>query len=143
MSPLGLFFAVGAAVTWGAVYTIDQQILGTTPPLALLVLNSIMTVVVLAPLLFFRRISVTIRAIPPVTCALMIASVVLAALANLLTFASIKRLGASTASVFEIAYPVFVILFSYGFLEVRPSLSFLIGTVLVLVGSAVIIATAS
>jgi len=141
MSLPGLLYAVGAAVTWGAVYIIDQQILNGTPPLELLMLNSVMTAVVFAPLLFSRRMSPTIGSIPTVTWALMVASVVLAALANLLIFSTIKRLGASTASVFEIAYPAFVILFSYGFLKVKPNLSFLIGAALVLVGSAVIIAT--
>ena len=73
----------------------------------------------------------------------MIASVVLAALANFLIFSSIKSLGASTASVFETAYPLFVVLFSYGFFKVKPSLPFIVGTALILIGSAVIIATAA
>lgn len=142
MSLAGLLYAVGAAVTWGAVYTIDQRILDGTPPLALLLLNSVMTVIAVAPVLLFRRVSPMVASIRPITWGLITASVVLAAMANLLIFSSIKRLGASTASVFEIAYPMFVVLFTYGFLKVRPSLSFLVGALLVLVGSAVIIATA-
>jgi len=143
MSQPGLLFAVGAAVTWGSVYTIDQYILRGIPPIGLLVVNAMMTAVVLTPLLLFRHIGPTLGSIPPATWALMIASVLLAAVANLLIFSSIKRLGASTASVFEIAYPLFVVLFSYGFLKVKPSSSFLVGAVLVLAGSAIIIATAS
>jgi drug/metabolite transporter (DMT)-like permease len=138
-----MLYAVGAAITWGVVYTIDQHILKGIPAVELLVVNAIVTAVVTAPLLLFRRIGPTLDSIPPATWALMIASVFLAAVANLLIFSSIKRLGASTASVFEIAYPLFVVLFSYGFLKVKPSSSFLVGAVLVLAGSAIIIATGS
>src|SRR5581483_11073886 len=138
MSILGLISAVGAAVTWGAVYTLDQQILKGASPIGLLLVNAILTAVIATPLL----LSATIRqAIVSVRFAgtFVVVSLLLAALANFLIFTAIKHLGASTASVFEIAYPIFVVAFSAFFLRSRPTLPFLIGTLFVFVGAAIIV----
>jgi drug/metabolite transporter (DMT)-like permease len=68
-----------------------------------------------------------------------IASLILAALANFLIFSSIKIIGASYASIFEIAYPFFVVFFSYFAFSAVPSLYFLLGAVLIFSGSAIIV----
>ena len=72
---------------------------------------------------------------------LIILSLALAALANLFIFSSIKILGASTASIFEISYPFFVVLFTFLIYGAEFNLYFLIGAVLIFAGSAMIIST--
>ena len=59
-----------------------------------------------------------------------ITSIVLAAVANFLIFSGIKMVGASSASIIEIMYPFFVVLFSFIFFRTTPSTYFIIGAIL-------------
>ena len=143
MSPSGLLYAIGAAVTWGIVYTIDQKVLRGASPFALLFVDSILTAILLLPFIFFEKGSLTsIVASSARIWLLIITSLALAALANFFIFSSIKILGASTASIFEIAYPFFVVLFTSIVFRATPNLYFLFGAVLIFVGAAIIIASA-
>jgi drug/metabolite transporter (DMT)-like permease len=74
---------------------------------------------------------------------MVIISLVFAAIANVLIFSGIRLLGAGTASVFEISYPLFVVVFSSVFLRTRPNLPFLVGALFVLIVPAIIVATSS
>jgi drug/metabolite transporter (DMT)-like permease len=140
MTLTGYLYAVGAAVTWGLVYTIDQRILRGASPFALLFIDSLVTALLLLPVLLFDKgILASLSGTTIKTWLLIIASLILAALANFLIFSSIKTIGASYASIFEIAYPFFVVLFSYFVFSVLPSLYFMLGAVLILCGSAIIV----
>lgn len=136
----GYLYAIGAAVTWGLVYTIDQRILRGVSPFALLSIDSLITALILLPVLFFDKDSLaSLSGTTTKTWLLIIASIILAALANILIFSSIKIIGASYASIFEIAYPFFVVLFSYFAFSAVPSLYFLLGAVFIFSGSAIIV----
>ena len=143
MSSSGLLYAIGAAVTWGVVYTIDQRVLRGASPFALLFIDSILTALLLLPIVFFEKNSLTSITSSSVRIWLLIvASLILAALANYFIFSAIKILGASTASIFEIAYPFFVILFTSVIFQKAPNVYSLLGAVLIFAGAAVIIAFA-
>jgi drug/metabolite transporter (DMT)-like permease len=140
MNVTGLLYAIGAAVTWGLVYTIDQKILRGASPFALLFVDSLITALIFLPVLFFDRSSLaSLSGAAAKTWLLIIASLMLAGLANFCIFSSIKIIGASYASIFEIAYPFFVVLFSYFAFSALPSLYFLLGAVLIFSGSAIIV----
>ncbi len=143
MSSTGLLYAIGAAITWGLVYTIDQRVLRGASPFALLFVDSLITAILLLPIIFFQKNSLaSLSGASGRLWLLIIISLVLAAFANFFIFSSIKILGASTASIFEIAYPFFVVIFSYFAFRTSPNLYFLLGALLIFAGSAIIIALA-
>lgn len=137
---LGFVYAAGAAITWGLVYALDQKILSGASPLAYLFINSLFTAIIVLPFLFLDGGSIkTIFSSRGTILALIVASVVLAALANFLIFSGIKILGADTASIIEIAYPFFVVFFSFLIFRSAPNLYFFIGGALIFIGSIIII----
>ena len=137
---IGFIYAIGAAITWGLVYAIDQKILYGIAPMTLVFINSIITAIIILPFIFFSNGSIKDVIVSEKTnWLLIIISIALAALANFLIFSGIKNLGASTASMIEIAYPFFVVLFSYVLFRSTPNVYFLVGGILVFVGSIIII----
>ena len=140
MKTIGFIYAIAAAVTWGLVYTIDHKILTKVSPLALLFVGSLFTVIIALPIILFDNQSVrTLFNSGKVNLILIITSVVLATLANFFIFSGIKILGAPTASVFEIAYPFFVIFFSFLIFKTSFNWYFLLGSVTIFIGSWIII----
>ena len=61
-------------------------------------------------------------------------SLVLAVIANFLIYSAIRLVGASTASLFEITYPFFVVLFSAVLLGEGGTGSFMAGALLIFAG---------
>jgi drug/metabolite transporter (DMT)-like permease len=142
MAIVGFLYAIAAAFIWGLVYTIDQQVLRTASPFALLFIDSLLTAFVLLPFVFARENSLSsLYTMSKWTWFLVLSSLVLAALANLFIFSSIRIVGASTASILEIAYPFFVVIFSFLVFRATPSFYSLIGGLLIFLGAAVIIAS--
>lgn len=136
----GFIYAIGAAVTWGLVYAIDQKILSGVAPMTLLFVDSIIAAVIMLPFVFFSNGSIKgVLASGATNLSLIVLSVALATLANFLIFSGIKNLDASTASIIEIAYPFFVVLFSYILFRSTPNIYFFIGGTLVFIGSMIII----
>lgn len=136
----GFLFAIGAAMTWGLVYAIDQKILTQVAPLTLLFIDAIITAVIMLPFMFFNHGSIK-NALNSgwANLSLIVLAVVLATLASFFIFSGIKRLDAATASIIEIAYPFFVVLFSYIIFRSVPNIYFLIGGLLIFIGSIIII----
>jgi drug/metabolite transporter (DMT)-like permease len=138
----GVLWALAAAAAWGLVYTIDQKILREVSPIFLLFINSTITTLILGPLILAIRPD-----FQPLTdrtwWTLALTSLIIAALANIFIFASIKSIGAPTASVFEISYPLFVVVFSSLVYHKVPPLLFAFGTVLIIVGALLITASSS
>ena len=140
MKTVGFIYAIAAAVTWGLVYTIDQKILDKVSPLSLLFIDSVLIAIITLPILFFDSQSIKVLlGSGKLNLGLIFVSVVLATLANFFIFSGIKILGASTTSIFEIAYPFFVILFSFLIFRTSLNLYFLLGSVFIFVGSLIII----
>jgi drug/metabolite transporter (DMT)-like permease len=136
----GFFFAAGAAVTWGLVYTLDEKILLRLSPVALLFVNSVLSILTAVPFLIwkddeFRAVLPTIRG----HFCLVAGSLVLTVLANYFIYSAIQRLGASTASVFEITYPFFVVIFCAALFRQEVRAPFLIGALLIVTGVFVIL----
>ncbi len=141
MKTIGYLYAISAAVLWGLVYMVDQKVLTKVSPLALLFLNAALITVLSLPLLFFLRTSVMRDVIVSgrENIGFVFLSVCLTILANLAIFSAIKILGAPTATIFEIAYPFFVILFTVLFFQAELNAFFFLGALLIFVGSFVII----
>ena len=140
MKKFGLIYAISAAVTWGLVYTIDQRILLEVSPMTLLFIDSVITAILMLPFMFFSDGSIkAVLSSGSTNLLLIISSIVLATVANFLIFSGIKVLGAETASIIEIAYPFFVVLFTFIFFRATPNIYFFIGGVLIFLGSVIII----
>ncbi len=133
-------YAIGAAITWGLVYAIDQKILYSISPITFVFVESVMAALIVSPFMFFDNDAIrTLFASGRNTVSLIFVSVVLMTLANFLIFSGIKNLDASTASVIEIAYPFFVVLFSFIFFRSAPNVYFFMGGILIFIGSVIII----
>lgn len=50
---IGFIYAIGAAITWGLVYTIDQKILQGTSPMTLIFVDSLVAAIIMLPHCFF------------------------------------------------------------------------------------------
>jgi drug/metabolite transporter (DMT)-like permease len=140
MGHIGFLYAIGAALAWGLVYALDQKILSGSSPAAYLFVNSLLTAIIMLPFLFFDGSPIkSILSSNQTIIWLIIASVLLAALANFLIFSSIKLLGADDASIIEIAYPFFVVFFSFLIFRSEPNVYFFVGGTLIFIGSVIII----
>lgn len=138
---MGVALAITAAVLWGLAYALDQKLLESFSPMALLVLRAFASVVAFAPLLWLSGAKVgtsALNASPRIWWYFIVASVAVIA-GNLSILASMKILGATKSSVFEISYPIFVCLFSMWFFGDRPNSWFYIGGALMLSGAMVVI----
>lgn len=136
---IGFIYAIGAAVTWGLVYTIDQRILQGTSPMTLVFVDSLIAAIVMLPIVFFDHSSIkTLLSSGKTNLSLIVLSILLAIFANFLIFSAIKSVGASSASIIEIAYPFFVVLFAFIFFKITPNIYFFIGGLLIFIGSAII-----
>lgn len=139
MNP-GVLFALAAAALWGLAYVIDQRVLDHASPVGLLVVDTMLTAVALLPIAIGNRSAVVMIARSgPTNVSLVVASLLLSALASYCILAGIKSVGASTASVIEIAYPAFVVLFSCMFLRTLPSPLVVFGGILTLAGATVVV----
>lgn len=137
---MGYFYALAAAISWGVMYSIEQRILNTMSPFILLMVNSILYVFFLLPMLwwdksFFKEFT----HITKQNYLFIFMAVVIGIIGNLCIYASIKSIGSSRASVLEIVYPMFVILFSYLFFRTQLNWLFFVGAAFIIVGATIII----
>ncbi len=139
MEYAGLVFAFGAALTWGLVYAVDQKILTELTPLTLLFVQSMVTVVVLAPFVIFEHgLFESVRTMSRTTTSFMGISLLLTIIANMLILYSIQSLGAATAAMLEITYPIFVVLATLILFGTFPSVYVLMGGTLILAGAMIV-----
>jgi drug/metabolite transporter (DMT)-like permease len=137
---IGFIFAIGAAMIWGLAYAIDQKILSNISPITLLFISSLLAAVITLPFVISNGEHLkNVMSSGKTVLLLIIVSGVLATLANFLIFSSIKNLNASLASIIEIAYPFFVVLFSFIFFRSALNIYFFIGGTLIFIGSMIII----
>lgn len=133
-------FALAAAIVWGMVYTIDQAVLQTASPLALLVVDAVLTFVVIVPIVVWNpAVLSSALQFSGRTWLLVLVSLSLATLANFLIFSSIHLGTASTASILEIAYPGFVVVFSFLVFRSLPNVWFFVGAAFIFAGASIII----
>jgi drug/metabolite transporter (DMT)-like permease len=140
----GLFFAFGASVLWGLAYVIDQKVLVHVTPLAFLFTLSLITVISLLPLVLTGTIDLTtVTTARGSSLVLIVGAAALGIVANFFILSSIGALGASTASLLEITYPAFVVVFSIFILGTAPAWPVLAGGALIIAGSAIIVRSLS
>ena len=137
---VGFVYALGAAITWGLLYAIDQGLLEKISPLNLILTKMILAVVLILPFLFFNNQSpLKVFSLPKETLYLVVFAGALAVIANFFIYSSIKSLDAPTASMVEMSYPFFVVLFTYMIFKTTPNTYFFLGGALIFAGSYVII----
>ncbi|MCX6780320.1 MAG: DMT family transporter [Candidatus Magasanikbacteria bacterium] len=140
MNFIGYLFALGAAVAWGMVYTLDQKIMDKVSPLSLLFFSYIVSALIVLPLMFFEKGSFqSIINSGKNNLGLLLFSTFLTILASFLILSSVKILHAPTASVIEISYPLFVALFAFLLYNETITWRFALGALLVFSGTAIII----
>ncbi len=140
MNFIGYILAIGAAITWGMVYTLDQKIMDKLSPLSLLFVSYLISILVTLPLMFLEKGSFqSILNAGKNNLGLLLISTLLTVMANILILSSVKILNASAASILEISYPVFVVLFSYLLYKSVINWQFALGAALVLAGTIIII----
>lgn len=136
----GLTLAIVAAASWGAVYAVYEKVLKGLSPLTAMLITSCSSVIILSLIFLARGLSplTELRAHMGLSVALVFA-VFVGTLAQWAILSSIKELGAATASVIEICYPLFTIIFLALFFRQSFSWHFLLGSLLVFLGILIVI----
>lgn len=136
---MGYIYAISAAALWGLAYTLDQKLLEHTSSSTLMVINAVMALVIFFPIICATEEIKDLYEMSFNTFLLMIITQIIAIFAVFLILQSIKILDASLASVLEISYPVFVIIFSAFIFGGTFNMYFWIGSSLLLFGSIILI----
>lgn len=140
MKTIGFIYSIAAALAWGLTYTIDQKVLEKVSPTTLLLAHAVITIIFSIPLFFLE--GSTLKSVLYSTKSnfgLILLTALLGAVASFCILSGIKLLGASTASIFEIAYPFFVVFFSYLIYRTELTVAFTIGALFIFIGSLIII----
>jgi drug/metabolite transporter (DMT)-like permease len=117
----GYVLAVLASALWGLTYCLDERLLAGQSIYRLYYLHTLGGLAVTAPLLW-----------------LIVVTMLVATIAALSILKSIQLLGAQRAAVFEISYPLFVVLFGALLFGQSVSPRVLIGGLLIFAGAFVI-----
>lgn len=140
MKPMerGYLYAIGAAVLWGLLYTIDGKILSKMSPMNLLFVQSLLIGLVALPFVAFGNGTENLaknRAMWP----LIALTALLAVISNFWILKSIKIIGPTNASLFEISYPFFVAIFSAMLFGTHFGLPTIAGGIIIFLGSVIVI----
>lgn len=140
MKPMepGYFYAIGAAVLWGLLYTIDGKILSKMSPIHLLFVQSLFIGLVALPFVTFGN-GIRDFTKNPMMWFLVALTALIAVISNFWILRSIKILGPTNASLFEISYPFFVAIFSTLLFGSRFSFPTIAGGVIIFLGSVIVI----
>lgn len=133
--------AIGAAVTWGIYYPLVDMALKRISLFSVILLS--MIPVLLVTPLFLKVISDDIEAVKSLSVSeqWIIASLGLIGLfGEVMVYLAISGKNATLASLIEMTYPLFVVIFAYVFYkQMHVTASVFIGGLMVLVGSGLII----
>ena len=137
---MGYIYAIAAAITWGFVYAIDQKILDKVSATSLILMQYLFAILILLPITLYKNeFRKEILSLDKSGIWFLILSFTFSLLASYLIFIAIQRIGSPKAAIFEIAYPLFVVLFSAVLFQAQMNLYFLLGAALLFIGSAIII----
>lgn len=132
---IGIIYALLASITWGFTYALDEKILNKTSPVYFLFISSLTTSLISLSILLYQKIPLNqLLTQKPNEIGLIIFNCILSALAGLFILLSIKNSTASSASIIEISYPLFVVLFSWLLYKSLPNPGIIIGGVIILIG---------
>ena len=136
---LGLIFGIASAMCWGLTYTISEKILTKTSSISLIFIESLLAAIITLPLFIFKSGGVRSLALSGTTnIVLLLVSVVTAVLGYIFIYESIRLVGASIATIFEIGYPLFVVIFSFFLFGHTLNWYCLLGAVLIMSGALII-----
>ena len=141
MQTLGIVFSILAAISWGAVYVIDQKILETLPVTWLMLLDSLLKIFIIIPFLYFSGESInSLNSYLKVSgYQLVFVGTVISCIAGFFILSSIKYLGATPAAIIEISYPLFAAIFAWIFLGQKYGMQVYLGALLVFLGSYIVV----
>jgi len=133
--------ALGAAVTWGIYYPLVDMALKRISLYSVLFLG--MIPVLLAMPLFLKTVSddiETVKALPVSEQWVFAALGLIGLFGEVMVYLAISGKNATLASLIEMTYPVFVVLFAYVFYrQMHVTASVFIGGLMILVGAGLII----
>jgi drug/metabolite transporter (DMT)-like permease len=141
MKNIGIVWAFIASITWGLLYNFDQKILLKTSPLTMFLVGGIMQILVLIPYAFTQTGSKDIALIlsDKNQLGLLFIAEMLCVVAGVAILYAVKNLTAPIASIFEISYPLFVMLFAFViFPNTEFSFKTLLGGAFIFTGSIVL-----
>lgn len=139
---LGFILAILAAVLWGLTYCLDERVLATLSVFKLYFLHCLCGAVVAGGILLFQgQTPVGLFTFDTAKAGLPLVGLTLltATAAALAILGSIQLLGANKSAVLEIAYPLFVALFSVVLFGGHLQLPVVVGGAFIFVGSAIIV----
>ena len=139
MKLLGLGLALASAVCWGLTYTLSEKILQKTHSVSIIFIESLLATLITLPLFFTKAggIKGLVLAGGP-TMLLLALSSCTAILGYVFIYESIKLVGASVATFFEVGYPFFVVLFSMLLLGTHINLYCILGGAFICAGVVII-----
>lgn len=138
----GILLAIGAAITWGLVYVLEQRVLGEFSVMKFLFFESIfMLIVSLLSILFFENIGslTTSKNFKVIFAPSFLLLIAITFLADYLILRSVQLAGATFASVFEVTFPLFVAIFAFFILHQSIHWMTLLGALLIISGSMLVI----
>ena len=139
---LGIFLAIGAAMTWGLVFVLEQIFLVEFSVIKFLFFESLfMLGVSVLAILFFERIDslVTPENFKVVFSPSFILLIVATFAANYLILRAVQLSGATFAAMFEITFPLFIAVFAFFLLRQPIHWMTLFGGALIVAGSMLVI----
>lgn len=138
----GILLAIGAAITWGLVYVLEQRILGEFSVMKFLFFESIfMLIVSLLSILFFEKIDslTTYKNFKVIFAPSFLLLIAITFLADYFILRSVQLAGATVASMFEITFPLFIVIFAFFILRQPIHWITLLGAMFIILGSMLII----
>lgn len=136
---IGFIFSIIASITWGLAYALDQKVLEKITPISLISISYFVCFFLTLPFLFSDKKNIgSLVALDKKEAIIFFLAILLTFVANYFILAGIKMLDASTASVIEISYPIFVILFSIIIFRTMPNYLFFVGSSIAVFGIYII-----
>lgn len=133
--------ALGAAVTWGIYYPLVDMALKKISLFSVILLSMIPVFLVLP--LFVRTVSQdieTVKLLPTSEQWVIVSLGLIGLFGEVMVYMAISGKNATLASLIEMTYPLFVVVFAYLFYrEMHVTTSVLIGGLMILIGSGLII----
>lgn len=133
----GFILALVAAVFWGASYTLSAKVLTGISPLVMLPIASgfrLLWFMLLCSMFAWRSLpQLSVK-----TIGMIGVETIFSTAATLCIMMAIARIGASRASMLEIIYPLFVVLFSSMFMHTQITFNMVIGGAIIMLGVAIL-----
>ena len=133
--------ALGAAITWGIYYPLVDMALKRISLYSVVLLS--MIPVLLAMPLFIRTLSndiETVKALPVSEQWVIVSLGLIGLFGEVMVYLAISGKNATLASLIEMTYPLFVVIFAYLFYrQLHVNTSVFVGGLMILVGAGIII----